>query len=176
MKSLTRSLLVTCMCLATVTGFSQMEKVTGGLPVVGSVTEEGKRCQDATVTLYEGNDVINSFKTPRNGRFQLLLHTGKYYTLEVIKEGYVQKRISIDTEMGNRRISVPVYECDLDIIPTSLFKDMDIGDLDFPMAIVTFDPKTREFTHSELYTSSMRTTYEELLKEAYSRNGVAMNR
>jgi hypothetical protein len=153
-----------------------MERVTGGLPIVGSITEEGKRCAEATITLYEGNEVINTFKTPRNGRFQLLLHTDKYYTLEVTKQGYVQKRIAINTDMGNRRISVPVYACDLDIIPDNLFRGIDIGDLDFPKAIVSFEPKTREFTHNEIYTSSMRTIYEGLLKEAYAKNGMAMNR
>lgn len=176
MKSLARTTLLTCLWCIAVAAFSQMEKVTGGLPLVGSITEEGKRCADATIILYEGNKVINTFKTPRNGRFQLLLHTDKYYTLEVTKLGYVQKRMAIDTDMGNHRITVPVYECDLDIIPNHLFRGIDIGNLDFPMAIIRFDPKTREFTHNEIYTSTMRTTYEGLLKEAYAKNGVAMNR
>lgn len=176
MKNLIRSALFTCMCLISAVAFSQMEKVKGGLAIVGSVTEEGKHCAEATITLYEDNEVINTFKTPRNGRFQLLLHTDKYYTLEVTKQGYVQKRISIDTNMGNRQISVPVYECDLDIIPDNLFRGIDIGDLDFPMAIVSFKPKTHDFAHNEIYTSTMRTTYEGLLKEAHAKNEMAMNR
>ena len=176
MKSLTRSALLACICCISVATFSQMQKVTCALPLLGSITEQGKRCAGATINLYEDNDVINTFKTPRNGRFQLLLHSNKYYTLEVTKKGFVQKRIVIDTDMDNLQKSAPVYQCDLDIVPNHLFRGIDIGDLDFPMAIVRFDTKTREFTHDKIYTSGMRITYEGLLEEAYAKNGMAMNR
>ena len=176
MNSLTRSALLSCLCCISLATFSQIEKVTGALPLAGSVTEQGKRCAGATITLYEDNDVINSFKTPRNGRFQLLLHSNKYYTLEVTKKGFVQKRIAIDTDMDNHQRIAPVYQCDLDIVPNYLFKGIDIGNLDFPMAIVRFNTKTMEFTHNDIYTSGMRITYEGLLKKACAKNGMAMIR
>jgi hypothetical protein len=155
---------------------AQLDKINGGLPIVGAITEEGKRCADAVVTVYEGNTVVNTFTTPKNGRFQMLLHLNKFYTLEVSKPGYVAKRISINTNLGQRKAELPVYECDLDIIPETLFGDLDIGKLDFPMAIVTYNPKSKSFSHNETYTSAMRQTYENLLVEAFTPNETAMSK
>lgn len=160
--------------MGTLATTAQIEKVSGGLPVIGAITEDGKRCENAQITVYESNQVVNSFKTPRNGSFQLLLMPGKYYTLDVTKDGYVAKRISFDTEMNDKTNSVPVYECDLDLVPQVLFQGMDIGMLDFPMAIVEFDARSRSFTHNEKYTTHMRKTYEQLIIEGYVINSTAM--
>ncbi len=175
MKYLSRLMPLALLALIAFDSTAQMEKVMGGLPIVGLVTQEGKRCKEATINVYDGNQQVNSFQTEKNGRFQLLLHTDKYYTIEVVKDNYVTKRVAFDTNMGNRRIQIPVYECDLDIVPVALFTGIDIDDLDFPMAIVKYDENRREFNHSEEYTSYMRSTYEALLVEGFSRNGIALN-
>ncbi|MCB0761375.1 MAG: hypothetical protein KDC12_07640 [Flavobacteriales bacterium] len=175
MKNLTRLALCLYLLFSTADVFAQMNKVNSGLPVVGLVTQEGKRCKDALINVYDGNQLVNQFHTEKNGRFQLLLHTGKYYTIEVIKDKYVTKRIAFNTDMGNRRIDIPVYECDLDIVPEAIFDGIDIDDLDFPMAIVSYDADTRTFQHNEEYTTHMRTTYEELLMQGFDRNGMALN-
>ncbi|MEM7291745.1 MAG: hypothetical protein AAF412_15480 [Pseudomonadota bacterium] len=175
MNNLTRIITLLVLTFLVFDSTAQLAKVNGGLPVVGLVTQEGKRCKDALINVYDGNKLVNQFQTEKNGRFQLLLHTDKYYTIEVIKDNYVTKRVAFDTDMGNRRIDIPVYECDLDIVPQALFAGIDIDDLDFPMAIVSYDQGSRTFGHNEVYTSQMRTTYEELLMEGFSRNGVALN-
>lgn len=175
MKYLSRLIPLALLAFITFDSAAQIERVHGGLPIVGLVTQEGKRCKEATINIYDGNKQVNSFKTEKNGRFQVLLHTDKYYTIEVVKENYVTKRIAFDTNMGNRKIQIPVYECDLDIVPFALFTGIDFNDLDFPMAIVKYQEDSRQYGHNEEYTSYMRSTYEELLVEGFSRNGIALN-
>lgn len=170
MNNLTRFTALVIIITASLSIQAQLAVVNSGLPVVGFVTEEGKKCADAQVSIYEGNQLVNRFHTPRNGKFQLLMHMDKYYTLEVSKTGYISKRVAFDTRVDSKQIQVPVYELDLDLIPTIVLGDQDTGDLDFPMAVVSYVPKEKAFIHNEEYTSHMRTTYESMLKVAFEAN------
>lgn len=170
MKYLTRFIIISTLLFTSVTTFSQMDLIKSGLPVVGFVTQEGKKCGDAQVSIYEGNNLVNRFFTPKNGKFQLLMHLDKYYTLEVSKQGYIQKRIAFNTKMLDTRVALPVYELDLDLTPTYVMGGQDMGDLDFPMALVSYHSKNKKFQHNEEYTSHMRTTYDSILKMAFEVN------
>ncbi|MGB0422817.1 MAG: hypothetical protein ACPGED_00775 [Flavobacteriales bacterium] len=141
-----------------------------GVPLLGIVTEEGKKCKDAVVQVYDGNDVIQEFLTPANGRFKLTLEFNHYYTLKISKNGMVAKVLAVDTRVKSTRVTVPVYECDIDLIPSSLFIGMNTSILDFPMAIVRYNRRKGEFEHNEDYTAHMRTAYEELLQESFAKN------
>lgn len=170
MNNLTRYIILFAILIASVTSYSQLDRIKSGLPVVGFVTEEGKKCADAQVSIYEGNRLVNQFHTPRNGKFQLLMHMDKYYTLEVSKDGFIQKRIAFDTRVKSKHLEIPVYELDLDLIPTYVMGTQDMGDLEFPMAVVSYYPREKKFKHNEEYTSHMRTTYESMLKMAFESN------
>jgi len=141
-----------------------------GFPILGIVTEEGKKCKDAYVEVYDGNLVVQEFQTPANGRFNLTLELNHYYTVKISKAGMVPKILSIDTRVKSRRISVPVYECDIDLIPSSLFTGMNTSILDFPMAIVRYNRRKGEFIHNEDYTAHMRSAYDELVQESQLKN------
>lgn len=141
-----------------------------GVPILGIVTEEGKKCKDAHVEVFDGNVVVQEFQTPANGKFKLTLEFNHYYTLKISKDGMVPKILSVDTRVKSTRISVPVYECDIDLIPSSLFIGMNTSILDFPMAIVRYNRRKGEFIHDEDYTAHMRSAYEELLQESFAKN------
>lgn len=144
-------------------------KAPEGVPVEGVVTEEGKKCKDATVKLFKGNQEVHQVMS-ENGKFNFVLDFNHYYTIVVSKKGMVSKIISVDTRVKSTRIRVPVYECDIDLISESLFLGMNTSILDFPMAIVSYSRSKGEFAHNEDYTSHMREAYQALLNESFANN------
>ncbi|NQX91089.1 MAG: hypothetical protein HRT74_02940 [Flavobacteriales bacterium] len=155
--------LIICLSLLTSKAFCAM------VPIAGIVTEEGKKCKDAKVQIYEGNTEVDVLYTPNNGKFMVELAFNKYYTIRISKKGMVAKIISIDTRVKSDRVKVPIYQCDVDLVPEKLFIGLNASLLDFPMAIVVYNRKKGEFEHNEEYTAHMRTAYEELSKESFER-------
>lgn len=145
------------------------------LTVSGLVTQEGRKCKSATISLYKNNDLIKQVVTEKNGRFRLDLELSCNYTIEVEKLDYIAKRISISTNVPHEDATLPVYKCYLDIVPEFLFDGIDIGKLDFPIALVGWQDNYHEFYHNAEYTEEMMIIYEALLEEGFSRNGLAAN-
>lgn len=144
-------------------------KAHEGVPVDGIVTEEGKKCKDATVQLFRGNEEVQQVIS-KNGKFNFLLDFNYYYTIVVSKKGMVSKMISVDTRVESTRIRVPVYECGIYLISESLLLGMSNSILDFPMAIVAYNRSQREFAHNEDYTLHMREAYQALLEKSFANN------
>ena len=140
-----------------------------GVPVEGIVIEEGRKCKDAKIQLYLGNEEVQQV-TSENGKFNFVLDFNNYYTIVVSKKGMVSKLISVDTHVKSTKIRVPVYECGIDLISKSRFLGMNTSILEFPMGIVSYNRGKGEFAHNKDYTSHMREAYQALLKESFAKN------
>ncbi|MCK7537002.1 MAG: hypothetical protein MZV63_41590 [Marinilabiliales bacterium] len=55
--------------------------------------------KDGLIKLFENDKLIESFTSDRSGKFSLSLDLNKEYIIEFSKEGYVTKKISIDTHV-----------------------------------------------------------------------------
>ncbi|MEO0403630.1 MAG: hypothetical protein AAF193_02040, partial [Bacteroidota bacterium] len=95
---------------AFILSFALLSKValSGMVPILGIVTEEGKKCKEALVEVYEGNTVVQTLYTPNNGKFTVELAFNKYYTIRISKKGMVPKFLSVDTRVKSDRVKVPV--------------------------------------------------------------------
>ena len=67
------------------------------LTLSGKVTHEGEQISTTTVNIYEHNNMVYSFSTDNGGDFEVYMNAGTYYTMEVTSEGYLTKRVAIDT-------------------------------------------------------------------------------
>jgi hypothetical protein len=124
-----------------------------GIMVLGGVTEQGIPCYDAKITLFMENRIQQVVQTNDDGSFQVALTPGKLYTLEIARAGLITKRISIDTNMdGNRNHDVMVFDCYVDMMPEEMLEGVDTSDLDFPVALLSYDKKAKTFVHDPLYT------------------------
>lgn len=128
------------------------------LPVSGLVKDGKAKVESATVNLYKVNKVVQSFTTKKNGKFDMELDLGTHYTIEVIKDGYITKRIGISTvsEVDYKRMEYMPYGVDIYLSPTDAYSGVDTDVLDFPFALVSYDHNDRLFLHDEKYTEGMQ--------------------
>ncbi len=115
---------------------------------------------------FEGNELIWSTVTGPDGTFEFVIPENKYVALVVEKEGFMSKYIIFDTRSERMPKNLEPYDCHIDLVLESDLKGIDVSRLDFPIAIVEFDKKTRKFNHNQSYTDNMIEDYNYLLNKA----------
>jgi len=138
------------------------------LPVGGRVLDGRTKVEGATIRLYKENDLLETYQTEKNGKFKMELDLGAYYTLEVEKDGFITKRIGINTisSVDYKRMDYLPYGVDIFITSEVAYTGVNIDVLDFPFAIVSYDHQDRMFVHDENYTKDMMLDNEHLLETA----------
>ncbi len=118
------------------------------------------------IQLYEGNEMIERVK-PYYGRNQFLifLMPGKKYTLEVQAPGHYSKFISIDASKLQAGQDI-YYDFDVFLLNTELFHGVSKDLLDFPYALLYYDPETKNFNYSSSYTNAMYRDYQGLITKS----------
>lgn len=135
------------------------------LLVFGRILQEGKKSEGATAIIYNGNAVYRTVTTTKSGKYAIKLPFGFYFTMEVKKEGYITKRVVFDTRIDAQIDLLDDYVCDVDLLDLEWFGGMDIGNLDFPMAIIVYQGNG-SFDYTEDYAIFMREEYETALTKA----------
>ena len=65
----------------------------------GQVLSEAKPIQAVSVMLYEGNRLIDDWKTLDNGKFNFSLDPSKEYQIMVQKDGYFTKKLKVKSNL-----------------------------------------------------------------------------
>src|SRR5215213_5542306 len=73
----------------------------GPLIIDGKVTDGENKLANTEVIIYKGNDKVSTQKTDKSGKFHAELDLQENYSLEFRGEGFVPKRIAVDTHMPN---------------------------------------------------------------------------
>lgn len=115
----------------------------------------------ATVTLYKENEQMEwtqvSSVVYHQHNFSSQLNVNQYYTIEISKEGYVTRSIGISTMLADSLNWTELFHFDFDVEMFKLEKGMDEYYLDFPVALVSYDPKEDEFNNHYKYTEHIKT-------------------
>jgi hypothetical protein len=93
--------------------------------------------------------------------FLFNLDANEYYTIEISKPGYVSRSVGISTKLPSTVSFAPIFHYEFEV---SLFKEQKINDdfyLDFPVALISYDPKRDVFDNSILYTNHIKTKIRE---------------
>ena len=67
--------------------------------VDGRITDGENKLVGAEVVIFKANEQLESVKTDKGGRFKVKLEMNQDYGMEFRQEGFVAKRIAIDTRM-----------------------------------------------------------------------------
>lgn len=126
------------------------------LPVHGEVTIEGEAAKDFKVLLYKNNEAMGEVPAPKKGRFELELDIDQVYTVRILKDGFQEKMLTIDTNLPKELTKYPDYMCFINLQPV-LAAGVDPFYTDFPSAIVRYDETQGGFYHSEHYLSHIQT-------------------
>lgn len=135
------------------------------LEITGRITDGEKKLQGCEVVVYEGNDVVGKQMTDKAGKFGMGLDLGKEFAVVFSKEGFLPKRILVDTRanLPKEVLGIPPLQMEMSMLPASKYEGADTDVLDFPFAIVRFDKRTMSFAQDQQYTVDMMRTNGALL-------------
>ncbi|MEO8587971.1 MAG: hypothetical protein ABI432_01265 [Flavobacteriales bacterium] len=135
------------------------------LPIVGRITDGEKKLEGCEVLVYDGNDMVGRQVTDRSGRFNLGMGLGKEFAIEFRKEGFLPKRILVDTraDLPKDLVEIAPLDMEMSMLTASKYEGADTDVLDFPFAIVKYDKKAMAFTQDHQYTTDMMRTNGALL-------------
>lgn len=126
------------------------------LPVHGEVSVEGKPVEEYKVILYKNNESLGEVPIGKKGQFELELDIDQLYTVRVVKEGFQEKIMNIDTTLPEGLTKYPAYDCFINLQATNA-QGVDPFYTDFPSAIVRYDAEMKGFYHSEHYLTHIQT-------------------
>ncbi|MBX2972875.1 MAG: hypothetical protein KF797_07225 [Flavobacteriales bacterium] len=126
------------------------------VPVHGQVLVEGRKTDGCKLVLYKNNEKLGELHNDKRGRFELELDIDATYAVRIIKEGYQEKLITIDTSLPMDLVRYPDYECTVSLQKTAS-PNVDPFYTDFPSAIVRYNADLGGFYHSETYLTHIQT-------------------
>ncbi|TXB65767.1 hypothetical protein FRY74_04160 [Vicingus serpentipes] len=121
------------------------------------VDEENNKMRDVTINLYEDNNLVSSDKWAKKFSYDLELE--KYYTLELIKEGFIPKRVAISTFEGDKGADPFMFVMEL----LKKREGVDESDLDFPSALIEYKKSKGSFNFNVPYSKSIKKEQSEVL-------------
>jgi len=142
-----KKILLTTLVLISICSFGR--NYNSELLTIKGVTTDGmfensENLLDVSIYIYEYNDIIATYNCNENGEFDFTIPTNSYITIEFNKEGFITKRILVDTDTDLYIKKKKVFDFEV-----TLLKDengIEIGDMDFPMAIIRYDGDKNNFT------------------------------
>jgi hypothetical protein len=126
------------------------------VPVHGQVLVEGKKADNYQVVLYKENVQLGNLECDNKGRFELELDIDAAYTIRIVKEGYQEKMVHLETFLPKDLVKYPAYECTVSLQQTAS-TNIDPFYTDFPSAIIRYNEELGGFYHSEHYLTHIQT-------------------
>ena len=127
-------------------GFSQQPNLT----VKGRIMEGKKNLKDATIIVYKNNKVVTQF-TPTNGKFTMQFTYDESYVLEFSKQGYVSKKLEINT--NNITLAANKYGFEYSGFAVKLFKEKegtDYSNFEDPVVLISYCECVDKFVYRKL--------------------------
>ena len=151
-------LLPIALLLFSTTMFSQVA-FTGYL-----VDTDDKKLKDVEVNLFKGNEKISTKKWSKKFDYNLELET--YYTLELVKEGFIAKRIAISTFEGDKGAEPFLFVMEL----VANKDGIDGLDEDYPSALIKYKKDEGSFNFDVKYAKNLKKEEKEAKKKKSETN------
>lgn len=112
---------------------------------------ENEEMEMIEITSVEHHDHSFSFKLQRDA----------YYTIEVSKEGYFTRTVSISTKLPKEVSSKPLFVFEFEVEMPKSKSVKDDYYMDFPVALIDYDTKRKVFVSHGKYTTNIKKKQEE---------------
>lgn len=135
------------------------------LPIVGRVSDAEGKLQGCSIKVFNGNDLVGEQVTSKNGRFDMQLGLGQEYAIEFHKEGFLPKRVLVDTraDLPKDLMWIDPLMMEMSMLQASKYGGANTDDLDFPFAIIRYNKGAKAFVQDQDYTADMMRTNGALL-------------
>ncbi len=155
------------LCTISVKSFGQqlppLNDTVEVMHVIGMAVENGIPVDGVSVKLFKANEELEyeeiSSVPKHDHHFTFDLMGNAYYTIQVSKEGYATRSVGITTNVPETFVISEVNPKNSFELEVEIFK-LKIGDddeyVDFPIAMVKFNPKRGKFERDEAYTNKLK--------------------
>jgi hypothetical protein len=131
------------------------------LEIIGiAIDSAGQPVHGAEVKLFKENDEMEWVEVTsvihHEHRFNFKLEANQYYTIEVRRPGYVSRSIGISTKLPDEISLATLFHYEFEV---ELFQEKQSVDdfyLDFPVALIRYDPKRDVFDNSISYSRHIK--------------------
>jgi len=125
------------------------------LKIEGEITNKTDKLDGVLVELYEQNKMVDAFETKKNGKFKFNLYNNHIYTIQLTKEGYNTKKVTINTKVPEDYGDEISYLFDIELDEFSAVEEEKETLLEYPIAIISFDERKGEFLFNQAYTKGL---------------------
>lgn len=132
----------------------------------GMIYNNKNRVKNVIVNIYSQNKLIKNIHVKASNRFVTYLPVNCMLTIEISAENYHTKRFMFDTNLPEGTKPIPKYDFDIDIFKEEELSDVNTSLLDFPVGLVSYDPKKKVFIRNKKYTKRMKKAYLKLWAES----------
>lgn len=142
--------------LISISAFAQ-EREALVLQITGRISDGEKKLPGCEVIVYQGNDIVGQQVTDKSGRFGLGLGLQREYAIVFQKEGFLPKRMLVDTrgKIAPGTTSLAPIDMEMSMLMASKYEGSDTDVLDFPFAIVQWNRQLGAFAQDQQYTAGM---------------------
>jgi len=123
------------------------------------VDEKNNKIKDVEVNLYQGNDLISTKNW--NKKFEYTLDNNQYYTIELVKKGFIPKKIAVSTFEGDKGAEPFMFVMEL----IKEKKGVDSDALEFPSAMIQYDKGSGAYNFNVDYSKNIKKDQKKALKK-----------
>lgn len=109
-----------------------------------------------TINLIRDNSIIETKVIKGNNEFKFTLKKNGWYTVKILKEGYVSRIISVDTKLAEGHDGLYRFAFDTELIEEADAVKLNKSALEMPIAHISFDKKKHWFAHNVEYTKAVK--------------------
>jgi len=117
------------------------------LHITGKVVDtEDRVLGNSTITIDTSGTFVADYQADAKGRFAFDLDIGGFYGVTVNREGFVRKRFLVDARTDHpAKVITGPFSAEVTLSLEAEFADMDITDLYYPFALVSYSKKDKAF-------------------------------
>ena len=132
----------------------------------GMVFNNQDRVRNVIIKVYSNNKLIKTERLASSNRVRTNLPINAELTIEISADGYHAKRFIFNTHVPHDIRRIPNYQFDIDIFREEELAGVNTSILDFPVGIVEYDERKKEFIRNKKYTKRMKKAYLDLWEES----------
>lgn len=131
------------------------------LIVIGmAIDEKNEPIDGVEVILFKDNDEMEANEITNvvyhDHNFQFSLDSNQYYTIKISKPGYIDRFVSISTKLNSETEITDLYRFEFDVIMEKVKPTIDDFYLDFPIALISYDPMSDSFISHAKYSKHIK--------------------
>lgn len=133
----------------------------------GENRDEAHILDSAVICVYnEKNTLVARYLTNRKGRCNFKLPLNRKFVVEVSKDGFVSKKVEINTKVPPEKKLAYIFPFSLDIFEE--VKGLNVSVLEKPIARISYHFAITQFDYDNVYTTKINLELKKMYKEYYA--------